>query len=98
MINLKGKGGDKEVLNDSSLVLTFEGYRESFSLSCLTKIMFEGSEAGPVQTLALQCSSKSEHWSVSAAVNRSTGLSMQESVLQHWTYSAISLTKVCLTM
>ncbi len=48
MINLKGKGGDKEVFNDSSLMLTFEGYRESFSLSCLTIIMFDGQSLGIV--------------------------------------------------
>jgi hypothetical protein len=48
MFNLKGKRGDKEVLNDSSLMLSFEGYRESFSLSCLTIIMFEGHSFGIV--------------------------------------------------
>jgi hypothetical protein len=53
MFNLKGKRGDKEVLNDSSLMLSFEGYRESFSLSCLTIIMFEGHSLGIVWSLIL---------------------------------------------
>ena len=51
-------------------------------------------EAEPGQTLALQCRTKSRHWSVSAGLNWSTGLLVQCQCRlkpEHWTSSAVSV-------